>query len=126
MKYRKIILSSFFAGSIIALLSLIMIRQQQPQPAQRPNHGDDMVGLAYGLAIAFNIIMAIGSLPALLVPGKALHKAWVNALLLLGLPLAFTFYSSMKLDAFALFYCVPYLLVAAYLLVIRIKRYKRL
>ncbi|MGN7787094.1 hypothetical protein ACTJIJ_21350 [Niabella sp. 22666] len=85
-----------------------------------------MVGVAYGLAVGFNIVLAVCSLPSLLVRSKSPSKPWLNILLLFGLPLAFTLYSTIQLDAYALLYCLPYLLVSAILLIIRIKRDKRL
>ncbi|MCH5720383.1 hypothetical protein [Niabella hibiscisoli] len=101
------------------MLSLVIIRELRVQPAVPPNHGDDMVGLAYGLAVAFNIIMALGSLPSLLVRGKTVNKVWLNALLLLGLPLVFTIYATLAMEAFALWLCLPYLLVGTVLFIIR-------
>ena len=112
-------------GSLISLASLIIIREQQPQPI-RPHPGNDMVGVAYGLAVAFNIVLALCSLPSLLAPGKAANKLWLHALLLLGLPLAFTLYGAIGLDVYALLYCLPYLLVSIILLIIRIRKDKRL
>ncbi|MGE9310102.1 hypothetical protein ACLOAU_00530 [Niabella sp. CJ426] len=125
MKYRIIILLSFLAGCLISLASLIIIREQQPQPI-RPHPGNDMVGVAYGLAVGFNIVLAVCSLPSLLVRGNFQKKIWLNVLLLFGLPLCFTLYSGIQLDAYVLLYCLPYLLVSAILLVIRIRRDKRL
>jgi len=121
MKYRTIILLSFFTGSLISLAGLIIINLQHPLPV-RPHQDNDMVGLAYGLAIGFNIALALFSLPSLLAPDKARSKWWLHALLLLGLPFAFTLYSALVLDAYTLLYCLPYLLANAVLLIIRIKR----
>lgn len=126
MKYRIIILLSFLAGCLISLASLIIVREQQPQPI-RPHPGNDMVGVAYGLAVGFNIVLALCSLPSLLARGnKAKNKVWLSILLLLGLPLVFTLYSAIELDVYALLYCLPYLLVSSVLLIIRIRRDKRL
>jgi len=121
LKYRTIILLSFFAGSIISLAGLIIIREQQTQPIG-PHRGNDMMGLAYGLAIGFNIVLALCSLPSLLAPAKGSNKVWLPVLLLLGLPLAFTLYSAIGLDAYTLLFCLPYLLMSAILLIIRIRR----
>ncbi|GEM_PF-4462897 len=121
MKYRTIILLSFVLGCLLSLAILIIIREQQPQPI-RPHPGDDMVGVAYGLSVGFNVVLAIGSLPSLLVTGKAKNKIWLNILSLLGLPLAFTMYTTMALDAYALLYCIPYLLAATLLFMNRIRK----
>ncbi|WP_114788973.1 hypothetical protein U0035_05175 [Niabella yanshanensis] len=125
MKYRIIILLSFFAGSLISLASLIIIREQQPHPLHT-HPGNDMVGLAYGLAVGFNIVLALCSLPSLLAPARVTNKAWLPALLLLGLPLAFTLYSAIGLDAYALLYCLPYLLVSSVLFIFRVRKERRL
>ncbi len=125
MKYRIIILLSFLAGCLISLASLIIIREQQPQPI-RPHRGNDMVGVAYGLAVGFNIVLAVCSLPSLLARGTTRNQLWLHALLLLSLPLAFTLYSAIGLDAYTLLYCVPYLLVSFVLFIFRMRKAKRL
>lgn len=125
MKYRTIILWSFLAGCLISLASLMIIREQQPQPI-RPHAGNDMVGVAYGLAVGFNIVLAACSLPSLLARGTTRNQLWLHALLLLGLPLTFTLYSAIGLDAYALLYCLPYLLVSFVLFIFRVKKDKRL
>lgn len=125
MKYRIIILWSFLAGSLISLASLIIIREQQPRPI-RPHPGDDMVGVAYGLAVGFNIVLALCSLPSLLAPARVRNKAWRPALLLLGLPFAFTLYGIIGLDAYVLLYCLPYLLVSSVLFIFRVRKERRL
>lgn len=125
MKYRIIILWSFLAGSLISLASLIVIREQQPEP-MHPHPGNDMVGVAYGLAIGFNIVLALCSLPSLLARGTTRNQLWLHALLLLSLPLAFTLYSAIGLDAYTLLYCVPYLLVSFVLFIFRIRKDKHL
>lgn len=118
MKYRTIILWSFLAGSLISLAGLFMIREQQPEPLHG-HRGNDMVGIAYGLAIGFNVVLALCSLPALLAGVETRNHLQLHALLLLGLPLTFTLCSAIWLDVATLLYCLPYLVVSTLLLLIR-------
>lgn len=120
MKYRNIILIGFFAGSLLSLTVLLFYKAQQPQPIP-PHRGNDMEGVAYALAVGFNIVLAVCSLPVLFLK----KDSWrVGALLLLALPMAFTLYAVIALDAYALMYCLPYLLVVTVLFFGRIRKYK--
>ncbi|PPL04533.1 hypothetical protein SAMN05444682_101322 [Parapedobacter indicus] len=116
MRYWKIIFFSFFIGCITTVVSLIFLHAQQPH-AVRHHPANDMVGLAYGLAIALNIVLALCSLPILLLKHSEAQKLWHALAGSFGLPLVFTVYVTCAMDFYALLYCLPYLISLAVLFI---------
>ncbi|SDD26722.1 hypothetical protein [Niabella drilacis] len=121
MTYWKIILFSFFIGFLSVVAGLLVLHTQQSQ-AVRHHPANDMVGLAYGLAIGFNIVLALCSLPVLALKRRKAPKLWPSVALLFGLPLIFTIYVTWAMDIYALLYCLPYLCSVAVLVSLRIAR----
>lgn len=83
-----------------------------------------MVGIVYGLAIAFNIVLALCSLPVLALKSAKGSKLWPAIVLLFALPLVFTIAVTWTMDFYALFYCLPYLFSVAVLFGIRMAQQK--
>lgn len=123
MKYRNIILLGFLMGCLLSFAGLIFIQEQRPEPMP-PHRGNDMEGVAYALAVGFNIVLALTSLPVLLISRHNAYKIILGAILLFLLPLTFTVYIVIALDAYALLYCIPYLASITVLLLFRIKKNK--
>ena len=62
MKYIKIILLSFLIASAIDVLGVFLIQLQD----QEARNQSDLVNLPYGIAIGFNLILALSSGPMFL------------------------------------------------------------
>ncbi|PRD54742.1 hypothetical protein [Sphingobacterium gobiense] len=118
MKYWQIILFSLLIGCLAVVTGLLVLHAQSSQAVQY-HPANDMLGVAYGLAIAFNIVLALGSLPVLALKSRKTPKLWRALALLFALPLVFTIAVTWSMDFYTLFYCLPYLCSVVFLFGIR-------
>ena len=125
MKYWKIILYSLLIGCLSVVAGLLLLHAQQSQPG-RHHTTNDMLGVAYGLAIAFNIMLALCSLPVLALKRGNAPKLWPAIALLFALPLVFTIAVTWTMDFYASYYCLPYLCSVAVLFGIRMAQQKNI
>lgn len=109
MKYLKIILVSFVVASLINVIALYIL-----QLCNIIGTADtDMKNLPYGLAVGFNLILAISTLTILInIKASVKARSVLSVLSFFLLPLMVTLFISLSLDeegTCVIFSSLPYL-----------------
>ncbi|TKC06097.1 hypothetical protein [Pedobacter frigoris] len=111
MRYLMIIMVSFLIASVVSVFGIFIL-----QSMDLMNTADtDMKNLPYGIAIGFNLFLALGTFPVFLnLKAHFRNHILLSALSFFLLPLVILIYLALSLEEEAwtgVLFCIPYLIV---------------
>jgi len=121
MKYFKLIIICFLASSIISLIGVFILSSLKYIGAA----DSDFKNLPYGIAVAVNLYLALGTLPVFFNLNDRVRSSRIwSAISFFLLPIVFVLFSLLAMwdePWPGILFCMPYLVILAVLFSVRKK-----